>query len=98
MRERPRKTPDHPRPLRLVLCWCLGGFMTTAKQPNVAKSATDGSRRVNRWVGEMEVSAVEDPTEDTVELCQSTAYAMIHGHIRKSSQVKSSQVKIRAGA
>ena len=34
---------------------------------------TGGGRRVNRWPGVIVASAVDDPTEETVALCQSIA-------------------------
>ena len=35
---------------------------------------------MKRWCGVMLASAGDEPTDDTVALCQSTAYAMIQGH------------------
>ena len=60
----------------------MGARSTTARQPKDARSMTRGGRRVNRWWGEMLASAVLDPTEVMAELCQSTAYAIIHGQRR----------------
>ena len=34
---------------------------------------------MKRWCGETSASAVDEPAEPIVELCQSTTYAMIHG-------------------
>ena len=64
----------------------LGGIHATALQPKAGRSMTCGGRRVNRWCGEIVASAVEEPTEEMVVLCQSTAYEMIHGQWRGEAE------------
>ena len=77
--DRPRKVPTHPRVSMLGLCWCVGGFSTTARQPKLPRSITRGGRRVKRWWGVISESAVDEPAEPMVALCQSTTYEMIQG-------------------
>ena len=51
----------------------FGGLSTTARQPKAARSITLGSWSVKRWCGEARASADEEPTDETVELCQAMA-------------------------
>ena len=88
-RERPRKEPSQPRGLRLGLCWWDGGLSTTAREPKEARSITRGGLPVSRWCGDTFTSAGEEPTDETVELCHSTAYATSHGHRRVGASVES---------
>ena len=71
------------------MCWWDGGLSTTAREPKEARSITRGGLPVSRWCGDTFTSAGEEPTDETVELCHSTAYAMSHGHRRVGASVES---------